>query len=166
MNKWLFLKTIDDLLYDIANSERNLEIERKEKLETKAQRFTTFGGVFISIISTYFIFTANFLTTIPLLIKLVLIIAIIIFGFSLLLMLLSMRLLGDSTFDLEKLTNKIENDGLEIALGKIIGKIIQYTKHLRKGNNNRAKLLDWGIWSFILGLASFIVGIISMLILV
>lgn len=81
-------------------------------------------------------------------------------------MLLSMRLLGDSTFDLEKLTNKIENDGLEIALGKAIGNIIQYTKHLRKINNDRAKLLDWGIWGFYLGLASFIIGIISTLIIV
>jgi len=160
------LKTIDNLLYNIANTERNLEIERKEKLETKAQRFTTFGGVFISIISTYFIFTANILTTIPLLIKLVLITAIIIFGISLLLMLLSMRLLGDSTFDLEKLTNKIENDGLEIALGKIIGNLIQYTKHLRKINNNRAKLLYFGIWVFYLGLTLFIIGIISTLIIV
>lgn len=160
------MKTIDNLLYDIANTERNLEIERKEKLETKAQRFTTFGGVFISIISTYFIFTVNILTTIPLLIKLVLITAIIIFGISLLLMLLSMRLLGDSTFDLEKLTNKIENDGFEIALGKVIGNIIQYTKHLRENNNNRAKLLYFGIWVFYLGLTALIVGIISILIVV
>ena len=160
------MKTIDNLLYDIANNERNLEIERKEKLETKAQRFTTFGGVFISIISTYFIFTVNILTTIPLLIKLVLITAIIIFGISLLLMLLSMRLLGDSTFDLEKLTNKIENDGFEIALGKVIGNIIQYTKHLRENNNNRAKLLYFGIWVFYLGLTALIVGIISILIVV
>ena len=166
MNKWSFLKTIDNLLYDIANSERNLEIERKEKLETKAQRFTTFGGVFISIISTYFIFIANILTTIPVLIKLFLITAIIIFGISLLLMLLSMRLLGDSTFDLEKLSYKIENDVLEIALGKVIGNIIQYTKQLRKINNSRAKLLYFGIWGFYVGLTVLIVGIISMLIVV
>ncbi len=160
------MKTIDNLLYDIANSERNLEIERKDKLETKAQRFTTFGGVFISIISTYFIFMANILITIPLLIKIFIITAIVIFGISLLLMLLSMRLLGDSTFNLEKLTTKIEKDGLEIALGKVIGNLIQYTKHLRKINNDRAKLLYFGILCFYGGLTALIVGIISMLIIV
>ena len=81
------MKTIDELLYNIANRERDLEIERKEKIETKAQRFTTFGGIFISIISTYFIFTAKNQDTIPLLIKWELIVAVMIFGISLFLLL-------------------------------------------------------------------------------
>lgn len=162
----IILKTVDDILYDIANHERNLEIERKEKLETKAQRFTTFGGIFISIISTYFIFTANNQDTIPLLIKWELIIAIMIFGISLFLLLLSMRTLRDKTFDVEKLANKIGNNGLNVAIGKIIGNLIQYTKFIRKVNNNRAKFLFFGIGFFFGGLVCMIAGIISMVVVV
>jgi len=160
------LKTIDDMLYDIANRERDLEIERKEKLETKAQRFTTFGGIFISIISTYFIFTTNNQDTIPLLIKWDLIVAILIFGISLFLLLLSMRTMGDKTFDIEKLVNKIGNNGLNVAIRKIIGNLIQYTKFIRKVNNNRAKFLYFGIGFFFGGLLFMITGIISMVVVV
>ena len=107
------------MLYDIANRERNLEIERKEILETKAQRFTTFGGIFISIISTYFFFTGNNQDIIPPLIKWELIVSLVIFGISLFLFLLSMRTMRDKTFDMEKLANKIENNGLNVAINKI-----------------------------------------------
>lgn len=162
----IILKTIDELLYDIANRERGLEIERKEKLETKAQRFTTFGGIFISIISTYFIFTANNQDTIPLLIKWELIVAVMIFGISLFLLLLSMRTLRDKTFDVEKLTKKISDNELNVALAKIIGNLIQYTKFIRNINNHRAKLLYFGIDFFFGGLICMIAGIISMVVIV
>ena len=162
----IILKTIDELLYDIANRERNLEIERKEKLESKAQRFTTFGGLFISIISTYFIFTANNQDTIPLLIKWGLIVAVIIFGISLSLLLLSMKTMSDKTFDVEKLTHKISENELNVATAKIIGNLIQYTKFIRIINNRRAKFLFFGINFFFGGLVCMIVGIISMVVVV
>ncbi len=162
----IVLKAVEDIIYDIANRERNLEIKRKEKLETKAQRFTTFGGIFISIISTYFIFTANVQDVMPLLIKWELIVAILIFGISLFLLLLSMRIMGDKTFDIEKLVNKIGNNELTVAISKIIGNLIQYTNFIRKINNNRAKFLFFGIGFFFGGLVIMIVGIISMVVVV
>ncbi len=154
------MRSTDDLLYDIANQERNLEIQRKEKLETKAQRFTTFGGIFISIISTYFFFTANNQDTIPILIKWFLIIAITIFGVSVFLLLLSMRTMRDVTFQVERLATQIVNLKLDVALGKVSGNLIQYTKVIRGVNNRRAKLLFFGIGLFFAGLIFMISGII------
>jgi len=162
----IILKTVDELLFDIANRERNLEMERKEKLETKAQRFTTFGGIFISIISTYFIFTANNQDTIPLLIKWELIVAVVIFGISIFLLLLSMKTMRDKTFDVEKLTHKISSNDLNIAIAKIIGNLIQFTKFIRNINNIRAKFLFFGIIFFFGGLVCMIGGIISMVVVV
>lgn len=162
----IILKTVDELLYDIANRERNLEIERKEKLENKAQRFTTFGGIFISIISTYFIFTANNQDTIPLLIKWELIVSVLIFGISLFLLLLSLKTMRDKTFDVEKLTHKIIGNDLNVAIAKIIGNLIQYTKFIRNINNKRAKSLFFGVSFFFGGLVCMIVGIISMVVVV
>ena len=160
------MKDVDELLYDIANQERNLEIQRKEKLETKAQRFTTFGGIFISIISTYFFFTADNQDTIPLLIKIFLILAITVFGFSIFLLLLSMRTMRDITFDVESLATQIVNLKLDVAIGKVIGNLMQYTKVIRGVNNHRAKLLFFGIGLFFIGLIFMISGIIITIFLV
>lgn len=155
------MKSIDDLLFNIANQERKLEIQRKENLETKAQRFTTFGSIFISIISTYFFFTANHQETIPILIKWFLVIAITIFGVSDFLLLLSMRTLRDNTFNVENLAIQIVNLKLTIAIGKVSGDLMQYTKVIRGVNNHRAKLLFYGIGLFFVGLGFMICGIIA-----
>ena len=154
------MKSIDDLLFNIANQERNLEIQRKENLETKAQRFTTFGGIFISIISTYFFFIANNRETIPILIKWFLIIAITIFGVSEFLLLLSMRTLRDNNFNVESLAIQIVNLKLDVAIDKVSRNLIQYTKVIRGDNNHRAKLLLFGSGLFFTGLIFMICGII------
>ena len=154
------MKDVDELLYHIANQERNLEIERKEKLETKAQRFTTFGGIFISIISTYFFFTTDNQDTIPLLIKVFLIITITVFGLSIFLLLLSMRTMRDITFDVESLATQFVNLKLDIAIGKVTGNLIQFTKVIRGVNNYRAKLLFFGTGLFFIGLIFMTSGII------
>jgi len=155
------LKSIDDLLLNIANQERNLEIQRKENLETKAQRFTTFGGIFISIISTYFFFTANNQETIPILIKWFLILTITIFGVSEFLLLLSMRTLRDNPFNIESLAIQIVNLKLDVATGKVSRNLLQYTKVIRGVNNHRARLLFFGSGLFFAGLIFMICGIIA-----
>jgi len=160
------LTIIADVLYDIANHERNLEIERTEKLETKAQRFTTFGGIFISIISTYFIITTNTSEGIALLIKIILIGPTIIFGISLFLLLLSMRITKYKTFNVESLTHEVENDDPKNAISKIIGNFIQFTKFMRNLNDNKTKFLAFGIYFFFGGLFCMIAGIIIMVVVI
>jgi len=161
------MKTIDDLLYDVVNRERNLENNRKEKLETKAQRFATFSGIFISILSTYFFFILDIesIINLPSFIKGVLITAICLLGISLLMFLFSMRTLRDETFDLEKLLNSIVNLELNVALKRVISTLIQYTKITRGTNNHKAKLLLYGTIFFFSGVVSMIIGILTLIIM-
>ncbi len=154
------MKSIDDLLYDIVNRERNLEINRKEQLETKAQRFATFSGIFISILSTYFFFILGIINF-PLFVKGFLIIAICLLGVSLILFLFSMRTLRDETFDLEKLLSTLVKLEFNTALKKVISNLIQYTKIIRGVNNHKAKLLFYGTIFFFSGVISMIIGIFS-----
>ncbi len=152
------MKSIDDLLYDIVNRERNLEIKRKEQLETKAQRFATFSGIFISILSTYFFFILSIINF-PLFVKGILITAICLLGVSLILFLFSMRTLRDETFDLEKLLSTLVKLEFNTALKKVISNLIQYTKITRGVNNHKAKLLFYGTIFFFSGVISMIIGI-------
>lgn len=162
------MKSIDDLLYDIVNRERNLEINRKERLETKAQRFATFSGIFISILSTYFFFILDIESIINLswLVKGLLLTAISILGISLFLFLFSMRTLRDETFNLEKLLNAIINLEFNVGLKKVITTLIQYTKITRGVNNHKAKLLLYGTIFFFSGVISMIIGIFISIMLI
>jgi len=162
------MKSIDDLLYDIVNRERNLEITRKERLETKAQRFATFSGIFISILSTYFFFILNIesIVNFPLFVKYFIIAAICLLGVSLILFLFSMRTLRDETFDLEKLLTTIVKLEFNTALKKVISGLIQYTKITRGVNNHKAKLLFYGTILFFSGVISMIIGIFTSIFLI
>jgi len=80
----------------------------------------------------------------------------LIFGISLFLLLLSLKTMRDKTFDVEKLTHKISSNDLKVAIAKVIGNLIQYTKFIRNINGKRAKFLFVGIIFFFGGLVYMI----------
>ncbi|MHA1755154.1 MAG: hypothetical protein ACTSVV_00185 [Promethearchaeota archaeon] len=161
------MKETHEILYDIANNERKIEINRMDKIETKAQRYITFAIVFLSFNSTYFLFYFGNYTNNNVLItlKMIFFISCILFAGSIFLLLLSMKLYNDLTFDMVNLINISRNDSQKVALMKITGNIVTFLNHKRGVNNRKVFILTWGIRLFFAFIVSLLTGLLISIIL-
>ncbi|MBN1800232.1 MAG: hypothetical protein JW891_01925 [Candidatus Lokiarchaeota archaeon] len=107
-----------------------------------------------------FIFDNENQGNIPIFVKWILIISLCLFNTSILLLLLSMRLMRGMKFDLEKIITKIHKEELNKARKRLIGNLIQLTKAMTVTNDNKVKWIYFETL-FFFGLVSMIVGIIG-----
>ncbi len=149
---------VAQLLFDTSIRELDIEKERKENIETKAQRFVIFSGILFSIISTYFlVFFDRALNKIYLVF---LILSIIILTISILYFIYTLKTYNYTYFDMEELIIFAQDCNYDDLIKRLTGTFSEYITERRVINNHKVSFIVIGYRFFFSSLILMIIGIV------
>ena len=147
---------VAQLLYETTIRELGNEKERRENIETKAQRFVIFSGILFSVVSTYFL---GFFKTFDKIYLIIFIISLIGLAVSIFFFTYTLKTYNFKYFDVEKLIIFAQNYEYVGLIKRLTGTFSDYIIERRYINNRKVKFLDVGCIFFFISLALMVLGI-------
>ncbi len=145
------------LLYEIACRELEIEKDRKENIETKANRFVLFGGILFSIISAYFF--VSFDKIINKFYLVFLLISLISLAISIFFFIYCLKTYKYTYFNMKELIIFGHSLEYDVIIKRLTGTFSKYIHQRRVKNDKKVKFLYIGIRVFFIGLILMIFGI-------
>lgn len=146
------------MLFEIASNELKFENQKKEIIETKAERFVSFGGTLFTIISAFFfIYLENLINKVYMIFLLgssLFLLASILFS------IISLKTYKYSSIDIRKLIIKCHDWKSDDFVKHYTGNLVEAIESRRDINIKKSKALKKSIILFFISLLFLIIAIL------